>query len=213
MPTPDLTPPMPTPGPTWSTLGTVAHERTSPELLDTGIEASAEGAIVKVVGTDQSGPAPFTAKLEKGKRYNVRVSARGYAVSELDVKGGDPKQTAMLMAKPCAIAITTDPSGATISVDGDATGHNTPFEVLITTPAGKTSVRIVLRKPGFRPITRTIDLAKFTEEDTRMAFKLDEKMSLSPASTQPVGDTRMGKPAPSAGSGSAEPDPEFNKRP
>ena len=42
------------------------------ELVETVIASSVARRTVEIVGTDQTGPAPFTAKLEKDKPYKVR---------------------------------------------------------------------------------------------------------------------------------------------
>jgi len=175
------------------------------ELVDTPITASVDGASVEITGTDQAGPAPFTARLEKGKPYKARITARGFAALELDIKGGDPKLTAKLVAKPRLVVVTSDPSGAQISVDGTATGHSTPFDFELTAAqAAKKSVHVVIRKSGFRAVDRTLDITKFTEDDTRMTAKLDEKLSPAPAvTTRPTGSgTGSAKPAGSDGAGS-----------
>jgi hypothetical protein len=179
------------------------------ELTDTVIAASVEGATVEIPGTSQSGPAPFTAKLEKGRSYKARVSAHGYAISELEIRGGDARQTAKLVAKPRMISIASEPAGAAISVDGTSTGHITPFDVELAPPqgAGKKTIRVSLRKSGYRTVDRTLDLARFTEEDTRMTFKLDEKLSQAPVSTttrNPPGGGSARSPGSDAGSGTGE---------
>ncbi|HEY0484090.1 MAG TPA: TIGR02266 family protein [Kofleriaceae bacterium] len=151
------------------------------ELVETQIAANVDGATVEITGTDQSGPAPLNAKLEKAKPYKARITARGYAALEIDLKGGDAKQTAKLVPKPRVISVASDPPGAQISVDGTPTGHVTPFEVeLSSAQSGKKSVRVVLRKAGFRPVDRTIELAKMAEDDIRMTAKLDEKLATAP---------------------------------
>jgi uncharacterized protein (TIGR02266 family) len=211
------------------------------EIVDTVITASVSGAKVEVTGTDQSGAVPFTAKLEKGKPYKARVTARGFLPAELEVKGGDDKQTAKLVAKPRVLVLASEPSGAVILVDSGPTGHNTPFELELTAAqAAKKTVRVQLRKPGYRAIDRTIDLSKLVEDDTRMVGKVEEKLAVAPAVTRPPassargsahegsdassGDDSATPPAggsagspstpPSGGSaGSAEPEPEFNKHP
>jgi len=156
------------------------------ELVDTTIAASVEGATVEITGAAQSGTAPFTAKLEKGKPYKARITARGFATLELDVRGGDAKQVAKLVAKPRLIAVTSDPPGAQISLDGQSTGKTTPFDVELTAAqSAKKSVRVVLRKSGFRAIDRTIDASKFSEDDTRMLAKIDETLTPAPVATRP----------------------------
>ena len=179
-------------------------------VVDTVIGSSADGARIEIKGTEQSGPAPFTAKLEKGKPYKVRVTAHGFATLELDVKGGDDKQIAKMVAKPRVISIVTDPAGALIVVDSVATGHTTPGDVeLSSAQSAKKTVRLQLRKSGYKTIDRTIDLTKFAEDDTKMTSALDEKLTVqSPASPRPTppakeparGETGSDAPAPSDGS-------------
>jgi uncharacterized protein (TIGR02266 family) len=152
------------------------------ELADTVIAASAEGATVEIVGTELSGPAPLTAKLEKGKAYKAKVSAKGFVTAELELKGGDDQQTAKLVAKPRVISVASDPSGALIFVDSGATGHATPFDVELTAAqAAKKTVRVQIRKSGFRSVERVVELAKLTEDDTKLTTKLSERLSVQPA--------------------------------
>jgi len=147
-----------------------------PELIETVIDASVSGATVEIGGTDQTGPAPFIAKLEKGKRYYARISARGYAALEIDVDGGDAKQTAKLVAKPRFVSVTSDPTGAQITIDGTPAGH-TPSEIELTSAqVARKSIHVVIRKTGFRVVDRTIDQSRFTEDDTKMLTKLYEKL-------------------------------------
>jgi uncharacterized caspase-like protein len=165
------------------------------EILDTIIDSHPGGAKVEIVGTDQSGPAPFTAKLESGKSYKARVTARGFATFELDVKGAE-KQVVNLVAKPRVIAIDSDPPGALIWVDYAATGHSTPFDIELTAAqAAKKTVSVQLRKAGFRGLDRVVDLAKLSEDDTRMTTKIDEKLvGESIASTAPDGSPATSTP-------------------
>jgi len=184
------TPTSPTTGPSsGSAVPTAAPPSTEvakAELVDTTIAASVEGATVEITGAAQSGTAPFTAKLEKGKPYKARITARGFATLELDLRGGDPKQVAKLVAKPRLIAVTSDPPGAQISLDGQSTGKTTPFDLELTAAqSAKKSVRVVLRKSGFRAIDRTIDASKFSEDDTRMLAKIDETLTPAPVATRP----------------------------
>ena len=147
------------------------------EVANTMIDANTGGATVEIVGTDQSGPAPLTAKLEKSKRYKARLRAPGFAAAELDIIGGDPPVTVKLIAKPRVISVTSDPPGAAIFVDDKATRFTTPHDVDVPDEAATHPVRIQLRKFGFLTTDRMIDPAKFVEEDTRMIFSLDEELS------------------------------------
>lgn len=75
---------------------------------------------------------------------------------------------------------------------GTATRHVTPFQIELTAAqAAKKSVRVVLRKAGFRVLDRTIDMAKFTDGDTRMTAELDERLApLPPVTRPPLGPPR-----------------------
>ncbi len=152
------------------------------EIVETLISApGAEKATVEVAGTDQSGPAPLKAKLEKGKAYQAHVMAPGFAMLDLEVKGGD-KAVAKLVAKPRIISVTSDPPGALIFIDNAATGHSTPFDVELTkVQAARKSVRVLLRKAGWKPIERVIDGGKYTEDAAQMITKLEEKLTVQQA--------------------------------
>jgi uncharacterized protein (TIGR02266 family) len=182
------------------------------ELADTVIGANVAHATVEIVDTEQSGPAPFTAKLEKDKPYKVRVAAPTFMAVMLDVKGGDGQQIAKLAAKPRVISVDSDPPGALVFLDSRATGHTTPFDVELTTAqAAKKTVRVRLRKSGYVTLDRVVELAKLTEDDARMITKLDETLTLQTQATSPIragsnagtarGSARDGS---SAGSSSAQ---------
>jgi uncharacterized protein (TIGR02266 family) len=207
------------------------------ELVETELTALPADATLEVVGTDQKGASPFKAKLEKGKAYKVRIAAPAFLPVEIEVVGGATTvpQT-KLEPKPKVIAVASTPEGALIVVDGALIGgHSTPYEVTLTAAqAAKKSVRIAIRKAGYRAVERVIDTAAFTEEAARLVAKLDEKMSVqqvviprpppNPGSGSASGSdgTTQGSdssgsdnapptttPTPTPGPGSAEPTPDF----
>jgi uncharacterized protein (TIGR02266 family) len=184
--------------------------------IETEIVSSVDKSTVEIVGTDQTGPAPFKAKLEKDKMYKAHVIAPGYATLEIDLKGGQDKVTAKLVAKPRVINVTSVPSGALISVDGGMIGHSTPFDVELTkAQAAKKSVRIGLRKNGFRAVEKVVDTAAFVEDASQMVAKLDEQLVVQQVVIRPPtgsngsngsnGSTGSNGSAGSAESGSATP--------
>jgi len=149
------------------------------ELVETVIAASAEKATIEILGTDQKGETPLKAKLEKGKPYKARVQAPGFAMVELDLKGGDPKTMAKLVAKPRKISVTSEPPGAVIFIDSASTGKTTPFTIELTkVQAAKKSVRVGLRRSGYKSIERIVDAAKYTEDATEMTATLTESLSV-----------------------------------
>ncbi|WP_411280631.1 TIGR02266 family protein, partial [Gemmatimonas sp.] len=160
------------------------------EMVETLISAAgADKATVEVLGTDQTGASPLKAKLEKGKPYRARVQAPGFMMLEMDVKGGD-KATAKLIGKPRVISVNSQPPGALIFIDGGTTGHSTPFDVELTkAQAAKKSVRVQIRKSGFRAIERVIDLGKYTEDAAQMIAKLDEKLAVQAVVQNPTNNS------------------------
>ena len=157
-------------------------EAPAAEMVETLISAPGiDKATIEVSGTDQTGPAPLKAKLEKGKAYQAHVMAPGFAMLDLEVKGGE-KVVAKLVAKPRVITVTSDPPGALIFIDSAATGHSTPFDVELTkVQAARKSVRVLLRKAGYEPIERVVDAGKYTEDAAQMIAKLEGKLAVRKA--------------------------------
>lgn len=203
--------------------------------VDTLIEAVPPKATIEIVGTEQRGDAPFTAKLEKDKPYKARVMAVGYATLEMDIVGG-AKQTAMLVAKPRVLSVKTDPTGAIVSVDGVVLPKTTPFEIELTkAQLAKKSLKIRIAKASFKPVDKVLPIDSFTEDADKMVAKLDEKLAAAPIQLKPPPGTGSGgtgsggtgsgggTPPDGAGSGSAaappppppppptEPEPEVSK--
>ncbi len=180
--------------------------------VDTVVAASTANATVEVEGTDQSGPAPFTAKLEKDKPYKVHVSAPGFAPKTLDVKGGQDKVVAKLDPKPHVLSVTSEPAGAQVFIDGSGTGKATPVELELTAAqAAKPKLHVMLRKGGFRPVDQMVEAGSFTDDDAKMVSKVDVKLAPMPVAVgggqRPpnggnTGGTGSGTPANTGGTGS-----------
>ncbi|MEO8843765.1 MAG: TIGR02266 family protein [Kofleriaceae bacterium] len=165
-------------------------------IVETEIASNVAKATVTVVDTDQTGPAPFKAKLEKAKAYKVRVEAPGYAKLELDVKGGQDKATAKLVAKPHVISVASEPSGAMIYIDNAPTGKRTPSEIELTAAqAAKKSVHVQLRLGGYRLADQMLDASAMTDGDATMTGSVDAKLVVAPVVV-------IHNPPPNTGSGS-----------
>jgi hypothetical protein len=159
-------------------------------------------ATVEVLGLNLRGKAPLKAKLERGKVYKARVQAPGFAAQEITIRGGEDRAMARLVPKPRAIAITTDPPGAMIFVDNANSGFSTPHTLELTaTQSAKKSVRITLRKNGFKGVDKVIDGSKYTEAAAKMIAKIDEKLTTPAAS----GNGGSGTSTTAPGGGSASP--------
>jgi hypothetical protein len=165
-------------------------------LVDTVVGSQPDKADVEIVGTDQKGAAPLTAKLEKGKAYKAKISAPGFATKEIDVTGGGDKQVVKLDPKPRTISVTSEPANAAIYIDGSPTGHSTPFDVELTkAQAAKPKVKVSLRRGGFRAYDEIVDTGKFVEDADKMIAKVEKKLDRAPI----IVDTQRG----SADKGSA----------
>jgi len=177
--------------------------------VDTVIASNTKAATVEIIGTDQKGPAPFTAKLEKDKAYKAKVTAPGFAPTELEIKGGQDKATAKLVAKTKVISVTSDPPGADIYVDGANTKQITPAEVELTAAqAAKSKVRVSLRRTGYRAENAVVETAAFKDDESKLMAKLEVKLQKAAAGggTTGGGTTGGGHTGSSgAGSGSATP--------
>jgi len=165
-------------------------------MIETEIASNVAKAVVTVVDTDQTGPAPFKAKLEKDKAYKVRVQAPGYTTLELDVNGGQDKATAKLVAKPHVITVSSEPAGAMIYVDNAPTGKRTPSDIELTAAqAAKKSVHIQLRLGGYRLADQIVDGSAMTDSDTKMTGTVAAKLVVAPVVV-------IHNPPPNTGSGS-----------
>ena len=167
------------------------------------VTSSAAKSLVEVLGTSETGPAPFKTKLEKAKPYKIRVSAPGFIAVEQEVKGGEDKWVAKLDPKPRTITVKSEPIGALISVDNAPIGHSTPFDIeLSKVQTAKKSVRIRVYKAGYRPIERVVDSGAYKEEPTKMVVTLDfGTLAVQPQIVRPP-PVGSGSGSDSSGSGS-----------
>ena len=150
-------------------------------MVDTEIASNVAKATVTVVDTDQTGPAPFKAKLEKDKAYKVKIEAPGYAATTLDVKGGQDKVTAKLVAKPRIVSVASEPPGGMIYVDGVATSKKTPADVELSTAQGaRKQVHIQVRLAGYRMADQVIDPSTMQDSDDKMTTSVDTKLVVAP---------------------------------
>jgi uncharacterized protein (TIGR02266 family) len=181
-----------------------AGSAAAPTTVKTVIASNvAKGATIEVLGTDQKGPAPLTAKLEKDKEYKARITAPGFIAQEIDVKGGQEKVTAKLVAKQKTLNVVTDPAGADVYVDGVMTGKITPSDVELTpAQAARPRNRITLKRPGYKPVDQFLDASSWNEGDSRMTGKLTVKLVVQPkvVAPPPTGSGETG-----SGAGSATP--------
>jgi uncharacterized protein (TIGR02266 family) len=146
--------------------------------VDTVVSSSIAKATIDVEG--QTGPAPLTAKLEKGKQYKAHVTAPGFIAKDAFVTGGE-KATIKLDPKPHVLTVTSDPAGADIYVEGVATGKQTPGDVnLSAAQAAKPKLHVVLRKAGYKTLDQMVDAATFNETDDKVTGAASGKLEKAP---------------------------------
>jgi len=170
-------------------------------MVDTEIASNIAKATVSVVDTDQTGAAPFKAKLEKDKLYKIRVEAPGYVAVTLDVKGGADKVTAKLVAKPRVVSVASEPANGLILIDGVSTGKRTPADVELSTAQGaRKQVHIQVRLAGYRLGDQVLDPSTMQDGGEKMTASVDTKLVVAPVVINHPPPTGSGS---GSGSGSA----------
>lgn len=185
--------------------GSAAVEPVAGPTVDTVIAATPDKATIEIVGSDQKGNAPFTAKLEKDKTYQVKATAPGFLPTTMDVKGGGGKQTVKLDPKPKKVSVASTPDGGTIWIDNKPTGQVTPATVDI--PKEKLtarSIKIRIVKAGHKPVEKTLNAAAWTEADDVLTATVEASLekAAAPVVRPPQGSgSGAGSGAPAGGSG------------
>jgi serine/threonine protein kinase len=140
--------------------GSVADQKISLESLAKGLYINSDppGADVFINGAKQSGQTPVTLPLAAGQ-YNLVLRLQGYDpyVGSVQVKENIQTQLNTKLNERSHIHIAwaqvnSDPAGAEIFVDGNATGSFTPARVEL--PAGTHT--LTLKLSGYRPAKRPV---------------------------------------------------------
>ena len=178
-----------------------AQPTVAAELVTTVVTAKGSKAVkIEVVGTDQKGPSPLSAKLEKGKTYTIRASAPGFKATEIEVIGGTATASADVVAKPRSVKVDSTPAGAAIAINGVATGKVTPSEIELKSRTG--SVRIALRKAGFTATSILVPAASFTEDIDRMLATASSSLNVARSGTSNGNNNTGNSTGSNTGSGS-----------
>jgi hypothetical protein len=122
------------------------------------VDSSPQGAQVQVDGrVDSSWTTPFTvAQLAPGP-HTLVISKSGYAAEtkSLTIAAGSKNTLSVhLNVLAAAISVTSDPSGASIFIDGRDSGKVTPSSLTLE----KGSHGVLVRKPGFLDEIMTADV-------------------------------------------------------
>lgn len=216
---PPVAPPNPPPAQPSQPANPPPTQPTQPaaEQIATIIETGAVQATVAVDGTDQRGNAPFTAKLEKGKTYNVKVTAPGFVATELTVIGGnDTKVPVKLEAKPRVLEVNSTPGQASVYLDGIAAKRSTPANIELTAAQSTRKLRLMVRRVGYQPFFVTIKPEDFSEESDRMLYTVNASLTTARAAPPPPPSDGGGEPPPpsgDSGGGEAPPPPDPAPKP
>lgn len=142
-------------------VGVAAYPRLFPgkEMASVTFKTIPKGATIEIEGRNEGTATDGTLvrELEIGRAYPVVARLDGYEPKTAVVqpqKGGS-QVTFELQAQTAAVFLDTQPSGATIEVDGKALG-TTPMSIT-TLPPG-TPVQYTIKKMGYRTATGTIDV-------------------------------------------------------
>lgn len=122
------------------------------------VDSSPQGAQIQVDGRfDSTWVTPFTVSQLAPGQHNIVVSKTGYAAETraLNVSSGS-KNTLSVHLNPLAatISVTSDPSGASILIDGRDSGKLTPSQITLD----KGSHNVLVRKSGYLEETMTADV-------------------------------------------------------
>jgi hypothetical protein len=121
------------------------------------VASEPSGADVFINGDKQSGQTPVTLPLAPGK-YNLVLRLTGYDAYSTQVSVGETSKTrinAELHEKNGHVAwaqVDSNPAGAEIWLDGEATGKRTPSRIEITTGIHN----ITLRMDGYKTSRRAL---------------------------------------------------------
>jgi eukaryotic-like serine/threonine-protein kinase len=128
-----------------------------PPSVDISLGSTPSGAKVQIDGKGETAwNTPFTTKLVPGQ-HTITFTKTGYV--------GETKTVAIAAGKPARVetklsesllsaALNSDPAGATIEVDGKATGKVTPS----TFSLQKGDHTFVFRKDGFQELSKKVTL-------------------------------------------------------
>ena len=122
------------------------------------LDSSPQGAQIQVDGrADSSWVTPFTVTQLAPGPHTLVISKSGYATEtkSLIIAAGSKNTVSVhLNALAAAISVTSDPSGASVFIDGRDSGKLTPSSLALE----KGSHSVLVRKPGYLDETMTADV-------------------------------------------------------
>ena len=149
------------------------HIELEPARARVAIDSNPGGAEIRRDGKTLAA-TPATVELDRGSHI-LRLSKPGFEPRELSIalEGGDERDLGVieLTALGAQLRVTSEPSGAQLSIDGEPRGR-TPVSVAVK--PGQPA-RVELSHAGYKPLHRTVELARGTEKTFRGVLeKLEE---------------------------------------
>jgi len=112
------------------------------------IDSNPQGAQIAIDGKNAASTPTNIASLLPG-HHTITISKPGYAAEtrSIDVTSGSKSVISVqLTSTTASVAVTTDPAGATVWIDGRDTGKMTPAQISLDKPGNHT---FVLKKQGY----------------------------------------------------------------
>ncbi len=163
-----------------------------PAWADVFLDSLPQGAQVQVDG-QVVGMTPLSAELVQGER-SIELSLAGYKLRQLSfvITAGVALTPEVIALEPNdgRLLLSSQPAGATVSVDGTFFG-STPVDIVLTSGQDH---KIHLNKPGFKKVKRTIRLD--ADEERQLSLKLVAEYGTVFVNSQPADASLMvdGKP-------------------
>tara|TARA_R110002110_G_scaffold405241_1_gene624251 strand:+ start:86561 stop:88639 length:2079 start_codon:yes stop_codon:yes gene_type:complete len=155
----------------------------APAWADVTLNTTPPGADILVDG-EVLGTTPSSVEVLQGERQLI-LQKPGYAswMQELEVQAGKSIELATVELQPAAgvLELTSQPSGANVTLDGEFQGQ-TPLQLLLTPDKEQ---RLTLSKPGYRRYTDTVALAAAASDSQTITLQAqlgEVRLNVSPAS-------------------------------
>ncbi|HXY02288.1 MAG TPA: serine/threonine-protein kinase [Terriglobales bacterium] len=140
------------------------------------IDSTPQGAQITIDGKKLTSPTPFNVADLLPGHHTIVISKVGYTTETraMDVASGSKSVISVQLAPTTAIvAITSDPAGAMVWIDGRDTGRTTPVQMSIDKPGSHT---FTFKKQGY------------LDETTTANAQIGQTLQLTPA-LRPLGVT------------------------
>jgi hypothetical protein len=120
------------------------------------IESSPGGAQIQLDGKATGSVTPSALTQLNAGEHSITLTKDGYAVERRTIQLHAAQRTTLAIALSelqAGVAISSEPAGASVLVDGKDTGKLTPLTISVQ----KGSHSITITRNGFFPVTRTFD--------------------------------------------------------